>query len=60
MKMSTFRWAKRGEKTPMGYTVKYVYRDSDYVTHRSKAFVKKKKKPVNHYRHKSLRGRIDK
>lgn len=38
-----FRWARRGEKCPKGYTTKYMYRDSDYVTHRSRAFVKKAK-----------------
>lgn len=35
---------KRGQKTPKGYTVKYEYPDSDYVTHRRKVFVKKKTK----------------
>lgn len=35
------RWSKRGEKTPKGYTVKYIYPDSDYATHKRKAFVKK-------------------
>ncbi len=54
------RWAKRGEATPKGYTVKYVYPDSDYATHQRKAFVKKKTKPKNTFKHKSLRGRISK
>ncbi len=37
-------WAKKGEKCPKGYTTKYAYRDSDYITHKSKSFVKKEVK----------------
>lgn len=51
------KWAKRGESTPKGYTVRYIYADSDYATTKHKAFVKKKR---NTYKHKSLRGRITK
>jgi len=36
------RWAKTGEKTPKGYTVKYMFPDSDYATRRRKMFVKKR------------------
>jgi len=39
------RWAKRGEKTPKGYTAQYRYPDSDYATHKRKMFVKKKVTP---------------
>ena len=35
--------AKRGQKCPSGYTVRYEWPDSDFATHRRKIFVKKKK-----------------
>lgn len=38
------RRAKRGEKTPKGYTVKYIYSDSYYRMSKDKYFVKKKVK----------------
>lgn len=35
---------RRGEKCPPGYTKRYVWPDSDYVTHRRAVFVRKETK----------------